>query len=205
MQAMTNAPSDSVIALYQAHVPAWLRLRSTSLFERGWLAAFLRALPPEGRDVLDIGCGSGRPIAGHLIEQGCRVTGIDGASAMIEIARQAFPDQRWITADMRTLPPLGRFHGLIAWHSFFHLTPEDQRPLFPTFRQLAQPGAALMFTSGPEHGEAIGEFEGQPLYHGSLDSREYRDLLERNGFNVLRHVTQDPTCGGATVWLAQYV
>lgn len=104
---------------------------------------------------------------------------------------------------MRDLPPLGRFHGLVAWHSFFHLTPQDQRPMFATFSRLSLPGAALLFTSGTTHGEAIGTFEGQPLYHGSLDSAEYCVLLRANGFEVVRHIENDPTCGGATIWLAR--
>ena len=52
-------------------------------------------------------------------------------------------------------------------------------------------------------GEAIGSFAGSPLYHASLDADEYRALLARNGFILLRHVGNDPACGGATIWLAR--
>ena len=61
-----------------------------------------------------------------------------------------------------------------------------------------------MFTSGPSHGEAIGELEGEALYHSSLDPEEYRALLNQNGFQVLEHVVEDPDCGLATIWLAQF-
>lgn len=60
-----------------------------------------------------------------------------------------------------------------------------------------------MFTSGPAHGEAIGTFEGEALYHGSLAPEEYRTLLAENGFAVVDHVVEDPSCGGHTIWLAQ--
>ena len=60
-----------------------------------------------------------------------------------------------------------------------------------------------MFTSGTTEGEAIGEWQGEPLYHGSLDTAEYRERLERNGFEVLDHVVSDPGCGHATIWLAR--
>ncbi|WP_312011819.1 MULTISPECIES: hypothetical protein [unclassified Bradyrhizobium] len=60
-----------------------------------------------------------------------------------------------------------------------------------------------MFTSGPAHGEAIGSYRGEPLYHASLDATEYRVLLCANGFDVVAHVVEDPDCGGHTVWLAQ--
>lgn len=91
----------------------------------------------------------------------------------------------------------------LAWDSFFHLHPDDQRQMFPIFRTHAAPRAALMFTSGPSHGEAVGSFEGEPLYHASLDSAEHRNLLAQNGFAVVAHAVEDPTCGRHTVWLAQ--
>jgi hypothetical protein len=65
------------------------------------------------------------------------------------------------------------------------------------------PRGLLLFTSGPSHGEAIGNLYGRPLYHASLDAEEYRSLLDANGFEVLRHTVEDPECGRHTVWLAQ--
>jgi len=38
-----------------------------------------------------------------------------------------------------------------------------------SFRFHAASKAALIFTSGPSHGEAIGTYQGEPSYHGSLD------------------------------------
>lgn len=60
-----------------------------------------------------------------------------------------------------------------------------------------------MFTSGPSFGETIGVLEGEPLYHASLDPAEYRELLERSGFKLVAQVSEDATCDGRTVWLAQ--
>ncbi len=60
-----------------------------------------------------------------------------------------------------------------------------------------------MFTSGPAYGEAVGTYEGEPLYHASLDGAEYRTLLDESGFEVVEHIVEDPDCGGHTVWLAQ--
>jgi len=76
----------------------------------------------------------------------------------------------------------------------------DSRPRHPDH---ARTGAPLLFTSGPAFGEAIGTLEGEPLYHASLGPQEYRLLLDRNGFDVVAHVAEDPDCGGRTVWLAR--
>lgn len=92
---------------------------------------------------------------------------------------------------------------MIAWDSFFHLSPEHQRGMFPIFRKHSAPNAALLFTSGPVGGEITGEYRGEPLYHGSLDGVEYRELLDHNGFAVVSHVVEDITCGRHTIWLGQ--
>jgi SAM-dependent methyltransferase len=166
-----------------------------------WLDRFLALLP--GGSILDVGCGSAEPIARYFIEKGCHVTGVDSSPALIAICKSRFPDHDWIVNDMRTLSLGRRFNGILAWDSFFHLCPEDQYPMFPIFKAHAASNAALMFTSGPSHGEAIGTYQGEPLYHGSLDEAEYRSLLTANGFEVLSCVAEDPTCGLHTIWLAQ--
>ena len=104
---------------------------------------------------------------------------------------------------MRALSLGQVFTGLVAWDSFFHLDHQDQRRMFPIFRAHAAPGAALLFTSGPAHGESIGRLEGERLYHASLAGAEYRQLLEDAGFSVAATVAEDVSCGGRTVWLAR--
>jgi SAM-dependent methyltransferase len=197
-----NSDAERIIGLYQRHADSFDRERGRYLFEKPWLDRFL-ALPQPGLSILDVGCGSGEPIARYFIEKGCHVTGVDSSPALIDLCKSRFPDQNWIVNDMRTLSLNRRFDGILAWDSFFHLCPEDQPRMFPIFKTHAAPKAALMFTSGTVHGEAIGTFQGEPLYHGSLDTAEYRSLLNMNGFDVLSHVVEDPSNGGRTVWLAQ--
>jgi hypothetical protein len=60
-----------------------------------------------------------------------------------------------------------------------------------------------MFTSGPTGGEALGEYRGDTLYHGSLDSAEHLELLDRNRYSLVSHVAEGATCGHHTIWLAQ--
>jgi trans-aconitate methyltransferase len=197
-----TSEAERIIGLYQRHARAWAQERGNRLLEKEWLDRFRHLLPPVA-NVLDIGCGSGEPIARYLVEQGCDITGVDSSPEMIAMCEGRFPLQNWLTADMRVLS-LGRtFDGILAWDSFFHLRHSDQRRMFPVFRKHAAPRAPLMFTSGPSHGEAIGAYKGEPLYHASLDSAEYHALLNENGFDVVAHVVEDPNCGLHTVWLAR--
>jgi cyclopropane fatty-acyl-phospholipid synthase-like methyltransferase len=198
------ADADNIVYLYNRHANAWVgaRLWQARLYERGWLGKFC-GIVSTGGSVLDIGCGAGEPMATYLVKHGYRVTGVDSSRAMIEFFRERLRDQQALVADMRTLALERVFSGIIAWDSFFHLNHDDQRRMFPIFRAHAAPGAALMFTSGPAHGEAIGQLEGEPLYHASLDPAEYRQLFDDHGFDVVATVSEDQTCGGRTVWLAR--
>ena len=194
--------AESIIGLYDRNAVRYDQDRLRILFEKVWLDRFL-ALLPKGGAILDIGCGMAEPIARYFIEAGFTLTGVDSSPAMIGLSKRRFPDHDWRVADMRTLSLGRRFDGLIAWDSFFHLTHDAQRKMFPIFRAHAAPHAALMFTSGPAHGEAIGSYHGKPLYHSSLDAAEYGALLDRNGFDVVAHVANDPDCDRHTVWLAR--
>ena len=173
------------------------------MYEAAWKDRFCALLPPHGT-VLDLGCGSGQPWATTLAAAGHAITGVDTAPALIDLCRAALPGATWHTGDMRTLALRRRFDGILAWDSLFHLTPTAQRAIMPVFAAHARPGAALLFTSGPAAGEALGSYAGEPLYHASLDPAEYRDLLQAHGFTVRHHVAEDATCAGRTVWLAQH-
>ncbi len=136
--------------------------------EAHWLDRFIGLLPSRPA-VLDIGCGSGEPLGCYLAELGCDLTGVDSAPEMIALCEARLPGQSWRVADMRSLSLGQVFDGILAWDSFFHLCPDDQRRMFAIFRAHSAARAALMFTSGPEYGVAMGSFEGEPLYHASLN------------------------------------
>jgi trans-aconitate methyltransferase len=196
-------PHERIVSLYDRTAAEWdaARRGGPAPNERPHLESFAAALPP-GAAVLDIGCGAGVPVARDLLARGLRVTGIDSSPALIALCRERFPEAEWHVADMRRLDLGRRFDGLIAWHSFFHLSPDDQRAMFPVFARHAAPGALLMFTAGPGAGVSVGQWQGEPLYHASLSQEEYRELLRANGLDVLRFTAGRPG-EGPYVWLAR--
>lgn len=200
---MSDAAAKNILTIYDTHAAAFAKLRSRHLMEKSWLDKFTGLVGASG-SILDIGCGNGVPIAEHFIRHGYQLTGVDGAPGMLARAQQAFPEQRWLNLDMRQLALNETFDGLIAWDSFFHLSHDDQRQMFPIFARHSHPGSVLMFTSGTDNGIAMGEFEGEPLYHASLSPDEYRQRLADNGFAAIDVVFEDPDCGGHSVWLCQF-
>lgn len=192
---------DSHRAVYEANARRWDIERSRSLFEQPWLDILL-AHVPHGAAVLDLGCGTGEPIARYLIDRGCAVTGIDFSAAMLSIARSRFPGARWIEADMRELQLAELFSGIIAWDSFFHLTRDEQREIIPRLARHLLPGGAMLLTVGPDDGEVIGQVGGHPVYHSSLSPTEYADRLASAGLSVASFVPNDPECRGHSVLVA---
>jgi SAM-dependent methyltransferase len=132
--------AEQIVDLYRRHAGAWAAARGAKLAERAWIDRFAAMLRP-GATVLDIGCGSGQPIAAYLAARGHPVAGIDSSPEMIALFRSSLPGEAAEVADMRSLSLDRRFGGLVAWDSFFHLAPHDQRPMFPVFRDHAGPGA----------------------------------------------------------------
>lgn len=195
--------SSNVINFYKRNAANFDRERSRILFEKAWLDKF-QSYIPAGGSVLDVGCGSGQPIAAYLISLGYRLTGLDSSPQLIALCESRFPDHEWCTADMRTFQSGKLFDGLLAWDSFFHLNHADQKAMFPIFRACVKPGAPLMFTAGPEYSEAINPLWGMPLYHASFAHDEYAEFLSLNGFELVDYKLEDPDCGGRSVFLAQH-
>jgi predicted TPR repeat methyltransferase len=199
---MTNL-ADKIPSHYEKHAIEWdSDRRKNGWNDKRWHDRFVEALPKSAR-ILDLGCGGAIPVAFNLVEHAIRVTGVDSSATMISLCRSRLPAQEWIVADMRTLSLGRRFDGVLAWDSFFHLKPKDQRRMFTVFAEHAGDTAILMFNTGPRYGEGIGSYRGDPLYHASLDPTEYVKLLTESGFGVIDHTVEDPKAGGRTVWLAR--
>lgn len=202
---MRASLSETVIDLYRRHAAQWDATRRGSGWnDQVWIDAFAKELTGGG-SVLDLGCGGGEPVARFLVDHGLHVTGVDSSPQMIALARNRLPEQEWIVADMRRLALDRRFDGILAWDSYFHLAHEAQRSMFAVFDAHAGDNAVLMFNTGPEHGEATSTFtfKDEQLYHASLAPAEYRALLDRSGFEVVRHVANDVRSGGRTAWLCR--
>ncbi len=61
-----------------------------------------------GQRLLDVACGTGKSFL-PLLERGYTVTGCDASGQMLALARAKAPAAYLVDADMRQLPPLGRF------------------------------------------------------------------------------------------------
>ena len=137
-----SSPAD-IIATYDRVASDYQSQCNRSLFEKPILDRMLGVTPRNvsPRRLLDLGCGPGAPIATYLADRGMAITGVDGAAAMVDLFAQTLPNATAVHADMRTLELGTTFDAILAWDSFFHLSPLDQRAMFAVF----QAHAALRF------------------------------------------------------------
>ena len=203
MDRSSRRAANRIISLYEEKARTWSAIRGREPhLEKPWLERFGRNLRPEAT-LLDLGCGNGWPIAAVLLQYDHHIVGVDTSGSLIREAKASLPTGEWQVADMRCYRDDRAFDGVIAWHSFFHLTDKDQRAMFPRFATFTRPGGKLLFTSGPKSEVSIGAWEGEPLFHASLSQQDYSDLLDATGFKLLQCKADDPETGGATVWLAE--
>lgn len=194
---------EDILPAYAVEAARWARERRCDLWERPALEACVAGRAGPLR-VLDLGCGSGQPIAEWFVARGDAVCGVDGVAEMLAEVAVRVPAVERVCADMRELA-LGRtFDIILAFNSFFHLSPDAQRAMFPVFAAHAAPGARLLFTSGPSATECVGRVGDSPVYHASLAPAEYRTLLVANGFEVNWFRPEDAELRGHSVWLAQF-
>ena len=199
---MAGITAEDVHGVYERQARAYDARRSTALFEARWLARFAACLPAGGT-VLDLGCGTGVPIARWFRAEGFAVTGADFSEAMLDIAREKHPGGDWRHADMRDFDLGEQFDGIIAWNSFFHLTPGAQRQSLAAMARHLRGGGPVMITVGPRDGEVTGQVGDETVYHASLSPAGYAACLEENGLRLTGFLAEDPKTNGHTVLMAR--
>ncbi len=176
------------------------KMRDSFYKEQKYIDIFLENLQPQS-EILDVGCGSGYPIASYLIEKGFKVTGMDASKELLEIAKSNCPSMICKYGDMRTIEIDEKYDGIIEWWALFHLPKEDHLKMLSRFSSWIKEDGILHFTSGDkEYSEKSSEMLNTELSFYSLDPSEYERFLKKNGFKViLKEADQDQHL----VWIAK--
>ncbi|MBL3705991.1 methyltransferase domain-containing protein [Sulfitobacter sp. BDSS02] len=120
-------------------------------------------------DALDLCCGHGNVSAG-LVAAGARVTGLDFSEVMLDLARTAVPDTRFVHGDAMNLTfPDASYDAVTIGFGMPHV-PEPPRVLAEA-RRVLRPGGRIAFSiwCGPEMDGAFGYVFGAIRAHGSPD------------------------------------
>jgi len=153
--------------------------------ERVYLDALLDGLPRPST-VLDLGCGTGRPMAEHVIASGHRIIGVDQSVAMLAFARQRFPDETWIVGDLDSYEITTTPAAILCWDALFHLPRERHAVVLSRAAEALRPGGRLMLTAGGSaHPAFVDTMFGERFFYDSHPPDDALDLLRGLGFEML--------------------
>lgn len=140
--AATRAAYDTVAADYAVLLADLLEQLP---WDRAVLATFAELVLRDGlAPVADIGCGPGR-LTGHLHALGLDVFGVDLSPGMLEVARRALPDLRFVEGSMTALDLADASLGaVVAWYSLIHIPPADVPAVLDEFSRVLAPGGQLL-------------------------------------------------------------
>lgn len=154
-----------------------------------------------GMEVLDLCCGQGN-VAAALVGAGAEVSGLDFSPTMLEMARKAVPEARFVEGDAMDLSFADQsFDAVTIGFGVPHVP--DPEELFAEVRRVLRPGGRLAFSvwCGPDVEGAFAYVFGAIGAYGSTEvvlppgpgANEYADparsfpALEKAGFDGCRH------------------
>lgn len=112
--------------------------------EASFVERLLAQQEPAGTRVLDAGCGTGR-VARELARRGFEVVGVDSDASMLDVARSAAPQLRWVEADLAGLDLGERFDVVVAaGNVVVFLAPGTEAKVVRRMAAHARPGGLVV-------------------------------------------------------------
>lgn len=146
-------PEPRVAAYYDDLAPHWDEIvASPQRTERLWPTLASMLPDPEGRRIIDAGCGAG-VYADALADAGADVVGVDVSEAMVREASDLSSDATFVRADLReglTFLEDGSVDAILCQHVCSHL-PDLSTPLAEFARVLDDQGTLVVSTHDPVH------------------------------------------------------
>lgn len=151
-----------------------------------YLAKLVNVLQPNA-NILDIGCGAGKPIDSYLISKGMKVKGIDISEAQIALAKEFVPEAEYEIKDMSELND-GEYHidAVVSFYAIFHTPRERHFDLLTKIRTFLNPEGYLLITMGADDWEGKEEnFCGAEMFWSHYGAIENKHIVERAGFKII--------------------
>ena len=161
---------------------------------------------PVGLKLLETGCGPGRDLV-FFHQQGYEVTGTDYTPAVVEIAeKQEGLQGRIKIMDMRYLTFASlSFDAIWDNAAFHHIPTVETNKVIQGYNRVLKSGGVLFLRVKKGDGETqvdTNEYnKGETRFYKLYQEEELRDLLERNGFEILDLGTNPDHSGRPLDWI----
>ncbi len=184
---------------YDLIASGFAEMRDSFYTEQKYIDLMIANIHPAS-SILDVGCGSGFPIASYLINKGFQVTGVDSSKELLKIAEQKCPAMKTIYGDVRSVEIEQKFDAIIEWWCLFHLPKQDHGKMISRFASWLKKGGVLEFTTGDsEYQDSSSAMLNQELDFYSLNPDKYEKFLKENGFKLILRESDQET---HLVWIA---
>jgi SAM-dependent methyltransferase len=179
----------------------------------GYVDKILEGLPPQAK-VLDLGCGTGNPIAKHIIEQGFRVVAVDQSKELLKIAKTIVPEAEFIYGDMVEIQFNEKFAAAVVWDSAFHVKRKYHSAIYQKLAGVLESGGRLLLSVGGSGAEDFvsddsddtgftSEMFGHTFFYDGYAPKIARQLLEAAGFEIEVWEVDDPGSRGHIAVIAR--
>jgi SAM-dependent methyltransferase len=193
--AMQEEQLQESVATFDAAADAYLKhFRDYPAYQPSY-EAFLEALLPEQKHILELGCGPGQ-VSHYLLTANpeLNIMGLDLAPNMVRLARELNPDAEFRVMDIREAGSLHqRFDAVFAGFCLPYLQPSAVSELLAGLPGLMNPAGLvyLSLTTGPGDQLIKQTSPNAPgavyLYHHDLSA--IRQQLEDNSFTIIKSAT----------------
>lgn len=187
----------------------------------GYVEKVLEGLPA-GANVLDLGCGTGEPVASYIVRRGFGVVGVDQSQKMLEIAKTVVPEARLIHGDMAGMEFPGKFAAAVAWDSVFHVERKRHSAIYRKLAGSLEVGGRLLLSVGGSDVDPRAEGDpavvddsgaegftsdmfGHTFFYSGYAPEVARQMLEAEGFEVELWEIDDPSSRGHIAVIARRV
>ncbi|MEO7674065.1 MAG: class I SAM-dependent methyltransferase [Pyrinomonadaceae bacterium] len=174
----------------------------------GYVDLVLKGLPAGAR-VLDLGCGTGDPIARHIVDRGFTLVGIDQSNELLKIAKTIVPEATFIHGDMVETEFAETFSAAVAWDSIFHVERKNHSAVYRKLAGTLELGGKLLLSVGGSDSEDANvegftsQMFGHTFFYSGYTPDVARKLLEAEGFEMEVWEVDDPSSRGHIAGIAR--
>ena len=181
---MNNTPSGATDLSEGWEAAAEPFMAARSAIGAGMVRSWAGANLPPGATIIDIGCGSGVPIAQALIDGGFSLSAIDASPTLIAAFSRRFPQVPSACEPAQHSRFFHRrFDAAIAIGLIFLLSAEDQAELIRRVAAALVPGGRFLFSAPRQPCQWPDLLTGRPSL--SLGEPEYTRLLQAAGLRLM--------------------
>jgi cyclopropane fatty-acyl-phospholipid synthase-like methyltransferase len=137
--------------------------------------------------VLDLGCGTGHPIAkaiSPIVKEYC---GIDNSQPMLDAYLKNVQNADCKLMDMLDIDQIsGKWDFIFSWGAICHLPIELQKKTMTVVSGLLKPEGRFLFTGGKEADECTGRVGEYTVNHYSMGESAYKTFLSEQGLDLIK-------------------